>query len=164
MATWRALAPGAAYEQALAAATRRAEHVEDLDLHWYVHATLVTPAFQQAFAAEYGAVYGPAARAPELSLNGDRTIVLAVAANDAAASELPAYGKTWTLAYADGATAVAPRRIEKYEPDALFMRYFFPYWNPWQAIYRVSFPLPATGTTGGRLDVSGVGGRIRLAW
>lgn len=164
MSTWRALEPGPAYESALDKATRRVEHIEDLDLHSYVTGTLVTAAFVRAYEAEYAEVYGAGAKPWNLSLDGERTLILALASNDREANDLPAFGRLWNLTYADGVTTVAPRRIERMDRDALFMRYFFPYWSPWQQIYRVSFPLPASETTGGTVELKGIGGHIRLNW
>lgn len=160
----RALEPSSTYVSALDKATRRVEHLETLDLHTYVYATLVTPDFTRAFDTEYHAVYGPAAAAPALSAADDATVFLSLATNDRATSDLAAFGRLWVVTYANGSTAVTPRHIERYDRDALFMRYFFPYWSPWQQIYRVSFALPASTTTGGALELNGVGGHIKLAW
>lgn len=158
----RALEPGDAYVRALDEATRQTEHLEDFTVHTHAKATLFTPAFREAFAAEYAAVYGPARKAPGIA--DDRlTLVVALATNERELNDLSSFGRLWAVTFADGATTAAPARIEAFDRDPLFLRYFFPYWTPWQQIYRMEFPLPVS-TAAGALKLQGPAGKIRLRW
>jgi hypothetical protein len=158
----RAIVPAGPYVAALKNASRHIEHVEDLAVHMQVYATLLSPEFLESYQAEYRRTYG-IANTDETITNGKLTLVLAVEANDRQWTDLGALNKLWTLSFADGATApVVPDRIERFDRDSLYFRYFFPYWSPWQQIYRIEFPLKPTGS--GTLLLQGVGGTVRLAW
>lgn len=158
----RALGPSDAYVRGLKKATRSVEHLEDFDVHTHANATLLTPDFREVFEAEYAAVYGPG-RKPSNLAQSNLTVLLALSTNERDLNDLTSFGRLWSVTFAAGATTAAAARIEALDRDALYLRYFFPFWNPWQRIYRLEFPLAASTTTG-TLELQGLAGKIRLRW
>lgn len=158
----RALTPSDAYVRGLKKATRSVEHLEDLDVHTHANATLLTPDFRELFEAEYAEVYGPGRKASNLA-QSNLTVLLALSTNERDLNDLTSFGRLWSVTFADGATTAAATRIEAFDRDALYLRYFFPFWNPWQRVYRMEFPLAASTTTG-TLELQGLAGKIRLRW
>lgn len=158
----RALSPSGAYVNGLKQATRSVEHLEDLDVHTHANATLLTPAFRERFEAEYAEVYGPGRKPADLA--GEHlTVLLALATNERDLNDISSFGRLWSVTFADGTTTAAPARIDAFDRDALYLRYFFPFWNPWQHVYRLEFPLAASTETG-TLELQGVAGKIRFRW
>lgn len=158
----RSLSPSDAYVRGLKKATRSVEHLEDFDVHTHANATLLTPDFRELFEAEYAEVYGPG-RKPSNLAHANLTVLLAVATNERDLNDLTSFGRLWSVTFADGTTTAAASRIEAFDRDALYLRYFFPFWNPWQRIYRMEFPLAAS-TAAGTLELTGIAGKIRLRW
>lgn len=161
----RALEPSAAYRDAVYKASRHKEHTENLAVHMQVYATLLSPAFLDAYREEYTGAYGAAVSDPTLQPK-QLTVVLALEANHKQLANLAAFDgprkRLWTLTYGDGTTAVTASRVTPFDREDMYFRYFFPYWTPWQQIYRVEFPLPPAAT--GTLQMQGVGGTVRLTW
>ncbi len=160
----RALDPAPAYVKSLEDATRQREYFENLDIHVHIFATQLSPAFQKAYHDEYRAVYGVSPVGVRNLDSQQLQFVVAMTANNGELTKLSAFDRLWTVSYDAGTTeAVRATRIESFDRDALFLRYFFPYWNPWRRVYLFEFPVPVTATNG-TLALQGPAGDIRLNW
>ncbi len=163
LASERALPGSAGYRAALENASRRGKAGSEVNVQSHLDATLLTPAFRDAFRAEWHDAYGPGVTIPEEMRPGRATFVIALTSDSRDLRAPSGYGALWTL------TAQVDGRV--FEPDSVlpltqedeFYRRFFPYWTPWRRMYRAEFPLPAS-TTAVRLTFRSVAGSAQLDW
>ena len=160
--TERAIMASPPYEKALKNVTRQGEARREFDTDVRAVATLLTPAFENAWRQEYLRVYGVPLQEPVLQ-NKHLTFIFALATDEHNANQLSAYQKLWTLSFSTPTTTVAPLRVDVFDHDEAFFRYFFPYWSPWRQMYKIEFPLDRN-VENGTLHFRGVPGKIDLTW
>ncbi len=152
-----------AYEDALVEATRSDDLSRGFNVPVKMHATMLTPAFREAFEQEHLRVYGGAATDENL-LPRSVAFVVALTGSNLEVVRPAGRGELWSMAFRHGdAVEVAPERIENLTRSDSWFRYFFPYWTPWRQMYQVHFPLPVS-TTSGTLFFRSVSGELAVTW
>jgi len=172
---------GSPYQVALSQWTREARIYQGLDVKLIASATYKSPAFRQAYIAEYARAYALTdARKTRLEKDHQAAagmfndFILAAYVPEKDWDNFSRRDSAWSMFIITGSgKQVLPVEIRKIKkPDTVFT-HFFPYATPWKSIYLVRFPMQVTGTRepvinddadGTKLVITSVLGKTEMVW
>ncbi len=164
-------APAAPYREALSAWTRSGERFENMEGRLFVSATLLSPTFERARAAELAARLDLTAselrREEELltrRAQEQRLFFVALATQEHSHNDLRPRGSVFSAhLLVGGETLPATWITESTTQEQQALRFTFPFLSPLHQGYWVSFPISPDAEQLS-LRVSGLPGAVTLSW
>ena len=169
--SWDAPAPAAPYRETLSAWTRSGERFEEMEGRLFVSATLLSPSFERARAAELAArleLTSAERRREEDGLvrraQEQRLFFVALATQEHSHNDLRPRGSVFSAHLLVGEQVLPATWItESTTQEQLALRFAFPFLSPLHQGYWVSFPgSPSAEQVS--LRVSGLPGAVTLSW
>ena len=161
----------ARYEELVSDWTRTGECFEDMEGRLFVSATLLSPTFERARAAELSVRQSLTAAERRREEEGltrraqeQRLFFVALATQEHTHNDLRPRGSVFSAHLIVGEEAIPPSWIiEATVQEQLALRFEFPFLSSLHRGYWVSFPaVPLSGLT--RLRVAGIPGAVTLSW
>ncbi|MBU1003452.1 MAG: hypothetical protein KKE73_13140 [Proteobacteria bacterium] len=152
--------------------TRSAAVYDGVNLRFVATATAKSLDWREAFVARYAAAYSqtPSEAAQALAdqmraHEAASEVILALESPSMDVGRLSVRDEQWKVFALQGENKLYPqeiRRLKKSSWPETKLGTFFPYFNPWQKFYCVSFQRVAQGPL--TVVVSGPAGRVELGW
>ncbi|MCB9522052.1 MAG: hypothetical protein H6702_01560 [Myxococcales bacterium] len=159
------------YEDQVAAWTRHGEAYQDLESRLLVDATLLSPAFAEAYAREEVEVLGltgteatDRVRGRVAQADTTQQFLVALVTNDLVWNDLDKPRPTLQVRLVKPDGQVPPLSIRRLDLRALFsLKAYFPHVTPMHTLYWVTFP-PRRGDEPVRLRFAGPPATVDLLW